>query len=137
MTRNVKTGKDSVVIGDISGEVGDGSVVIGPTDDRGNTVINQPMAAGRGAAAGPNSIAIGAGASAGSDIFHYLRQLKNLPEAQSNQALLVAVEELRSELEKDCPDSGTLRNLWSSVQHAATAGGAISLAQAIGKMLGF
>lgn len=45
--------------------IGDGSVVIGPTDSRGNTVINTPMAVGRDAAAGPGSIAIGAGAMAG------------------------------------------------------------------------
>lgn len=68
----IKTGKDSVVIGDVNGEIGDGSVVIGATDNRGNTIINQPMAVGRGAKAGPGSIAIGAGASAGSNLFHLL-----------------------------------------------------------------
>ena len=54
----------AVVIGDVSGEVGNGSVVIGATDDRGNTILNQPMAVGRDAKAGRGSIAIGAGASA-------------------------------------------------------------------------
>jgi hypothetical protein len=34
-------------------------------DAHGNTIINQPVAVGRGAYAGPGSIAIGAGAGAG------------------------------------------------------------------------
>ena len=63
--QKIDVGKDSVVIGQVTGTVGDGSVVIGATDERGNTIINQPMAVGRGAQAGPGSIAIGAGASAG------------------------------------------------------------------------
>jgi hypothetical protein len=60
-------GKDSVVMGNIppNTRVGDGSVVIGPTDNRGNTIINTPMAVGHGAKAGPGSIAIGANAGAG------------------------------------------------------------------------
>jgi len=63
----MKTGKDSVVIGNVppNSEVGEGSVVIGATDANGNTIINQPMAVGRGAKAGKNSISIGAYASAG------------------------------------------------------------------------
>ncbi len=64
MSNKIRTGKDTVVIGNVSGDVGDGSVVIGATDERGNTIINQPMAVGKGASAGPGSIAIGAGASA-------------------------------------------------------------------------
>lgn len=63
----MKVGKDSVVIGNIPSDshVGDGSVVIGATDSRGNTNINQPMAVGRRAQATPGSIAIGAFARAG------------------------------------------------------------------------
>jgi hypothetical protein len=63
--RKLNVGKDSVVIGDVSGNVGVGSVVVGPTDDRGQVILNQPMAVGRDAFAGPGSIAIGAGAGAG------------------------------------------------------------------------
>lgn len=61
-------GKDSVVIGNVPPDtkIGEGSIVIGPTDNKGNTIINTPMAVGRGAKAGPGSIAIGAGAGAGS-----------------------------------------------------------------------
>ncbi|MGD8230145.1 MAG: hypothetical protein PVI20_20380, partial [Desulfobacteraceae bacterium] len=58
--KRLDVGKDAVVMGDVSGNVGDGSVVIGPTDNRGNVILNQPMAVGRNAHAGPGSIAIGA-----------------------------------------------------------------------------
>jgi hypothetical protein len=63
----MKVGKDSVVYGNIphNSEIGDGSVVVGATDARGNTIFNTSMAVGRGAFAGPGSIAIGANASAG------------------------------------------------------------------------
>ena len=60
--------KDSVVMGNVppNTKVGEGSVVIGPTDNKGNTIINTPNTAiGRGAKAGPGSIAIGARAGAG------------------------------------------------------------------------
>jgi len=39
MSKTIKTGKDSVEIDNVTGEVGDGSVVIGPTDERDNTII--------------------------------------------------------------------------------------------------
>jgi hypothetical protein len=59
-------GKDAVVMGHVSGNVGDGSVVVGATDSNGNTILTNPMAIGYGAQASPGSIAIGAGAKAGS-----------------------------------------------------------------------
>jgi hypothetical protein len=56
----MKVGKDSVVMGDVSGrsDVGDRSVVIGPTDTRGNTILNKSMAVGHGAKAGEGSVAM-------------------------------------------------------------------------------
>lgn len=63
--RKLNVGNDSVVIGNVTGDIGNGSVVIGATDDSGNTIISTPLAVGRGAFAGPESIAIGAGAGAG------------------------------------------------------------------------
>jgi len=39
-----KVGDESVVIGKVTQDVGNKSVVIGATDDRGNTIINTPMA---------------------------------------------------------------------------------------------
>lgn len=64
----MKVGKDSVVMGNVGerANVGDRSVVIGATDSKGNTILNKPMAVGHGAKAGEGSIAIGAGANAGS-----------------------------------------------------------------------
>src|SRR6266404_398925 len=61
-------GKDAVVVGRVppNSRIGDGSVVIGPTDSNGNVILNGTMAAGRCAYAGPGSISIGAGAGAGS-----------------------------------------------------------------------
>ena len=59
-------GKDSVVIGYVSGLVGDHSVAIGPTDNRGSSNITTPMAVGSNAHAGPGSIAIGANANSNS-----------------------------------------------------------------------
>lgn len=61
------TGKDSVVIGNISPEskVGEGGVVIGPTHPNGSINISGSFAAGRGAQASDGSIAIGANAKAG------------------------------------------------------------------------
>lgn len=76
MDKKINVGKDSVVIGNVSGNVGDGSVVVGPTDDKGNTILNQPMAVGRNAHAGPDSIAIGANAEAGSNIEVVFNELK-------------------------------------------------------------
>lgn len=63
----MKVGEDSVVIGNVPSHthVGDRSVVIGATDNMGNTTIREPMAVGHGAHAGKNSIAIGAFAGAG------------------------------------------------------------------------
>ena len=63
----MEVGKDSVVMGNVDPKtkVGDGSVVMGATDARGNAIYNTPMAVGHGAKAGPNSIAVGANASAG------------------------------------------------------------------------
>lgn len=62
---NLTVGTDSVVIGNVTGKVGNGSVVVGPTDKNGNTILNRPMAVGRNAKAGPDSIAIGTNAGAG------------------------------------------------------------------------
>jgi len=137
MDNTIKTGKDAVVIGKVSGDVGDGSVVIGPTDNRGNTIINQPMAVGRGAKAGPGSIAIGAGACAGSDVLHLIDQLDSLPELQSNQQLISAIRTLRDEVTKKDRNQSTIKTLWGFIQVSATASGAISLVQQIGKALGF
>lgn len=134
--RKLETGKDTVVIGDVSGKIGDGSVVIGATDERGNTIINQPMAIGRGAKAGPGTIAIGAGAGAGSDIFHLIYQLKKLPEVKKDRTLVSIIESFHDELKKPESQQDTVKSLWSVIQTSATVSGAATLVQQIGRMLG-
>lgn len=137
MSNQIKTGKDSVVIGDVTGTVGDGSVVIGPTDERGNTIITQPMAVGRGAKAGPGSIAIGAGASADSNLFHLLDQLKSIPEIQTDTTLLATIDTFSTELQMDEPQQNTIQSLWTVIKASATMGGAIGLIEQISEVLGF
>jgi hypothetical protein len=66
--KKLNVGKDSVVIGNVIGNVGDRSIVIGATDSSGNIILNIPMAVGYKAYAGPGSIAIGAYAVADSGI---------------------------------------------------------------------
>jgi hypothetical protein len=61
----INIGKDSVAIGQVTGNIGDESVVIGATDSNGNTILNQSIAVGYNAHASPGSIAIGANAGAG------------------------------------------------------------------------
>jgi len=75
----METGKDSVVIGNIpiGTKIGDGSVIIGATDGNGNTIINTPMAVGRGAKAGKESIAIGAFAGAGIENTNEVQAISN------------------------------------------------------------
>ncbi len=135
MSKKLKTGKDSVVIGDVTGEIGEGSVVIGATDSRGNTIINRPMAVGRGAHAGLGSIAIGADASAGSDLFHLIEALKAIPEIQVDSALLSTIDNFHSELRKPTRNPETVNSLWSIIQTSATVGGALTLVQQIGALL--
>lgn len=57
-------GNDSVVMGSVpsTAKIGDRSVVIGPTDTHGNTILTQPMTVGHYAHGGPDSIVIGADA---------------------------------------------------------------------------
>lgn len=60
----MKVGKGSVVMGQVppDAEIGEGCTIVGPTDQFGNTILNTPMAVGKGAYAGPGGIAIGTGA---------------------------------------------------------------------------
>ena len=132
----MKVGKDSVVIGNIPSDshVGDGSVVIGATDSRGNTIINQPMAVGRGAQAGPGSIAIGAFAGAGVaqqqslvDLQNALQQFAEFVVAQNNKALVQEFEKLKSALQDPTPNQSAVLTAWEGVKALATMDGAHNL----------
>ena len=96
--KKLNVGKDSVVIGNVSGNIGDGSVVIGATDSRGNVILNQPMAIGRNAHAGPGSIAIGACAGAGSELPSILGEIGKIIELSHNQHVKIAFNDLCIEL---------------------------------------
>jgi hypothetical protein len=124
--RKLRVGKDSVVIGDVSGNVGNGSVVVGPTDSRGNTIINTPMAVGRGAYAGPGSIAIGAGAGAGSAAVLALNEIGNLIQGSGDRELIGQFIDLVGALNSDKKDKSLIQRLWAGIKDAAVLNGAIS-----------
>lgn len=129
----MKVGKDSVVIGSVppNTQVGDYSVVIGATDARGNTMINSPMAVGRGAHAGPGSIAIGAFANAGAatiaELQTNLGQFAELLAAQHNAALTQEFERFRAALQQSPPDKSLILKAWEGVRSLASINGAHTL----------
>ena len=132
----MKTGKHSVVIGNVSGhsDIGEGSVVIGATDANGNTIINTPMAVGYGAKAGLGSIAIGAFAGAGLPDLSFPPQLRTELEGivelaiqQGNQPLIAAIEKLATELRQPEPKRGAILGAWEGVRSLAAINGAYNL----------
>jgi len=131
--KKLNVGEDAVVIGNVNGNIGNGSVVIGPTDSNGNTIINQPMAVGKNAKAGPGSIAIGANAGAGSDVFLLLNQLKEILEKNGKSSKDVI--NLIIELQKPNPDKTMVQKLWGIIKSAAAINGAIGLIGKIGSLL--
>ncbi len=90
----MKTGKDSVVIGNVDGasDIGERSVVIGATDSHGNTILTTPMAVGYAAKAGPRSIAIGAFAGAGLPNLSFPQQLQSEMEGIINLAVREGIQ---------------------------------------------
>jgi len=133
----MKTGKHSVVIGNVpsNSNIGEGSVVIGATDAHGNTILNQPMAVGFGAKAGPNSIAIGAFAGAGvgvgvenvpfPDVLkNEMAELIQFAVQQQNRELLAALERLSDELKPEKPATSLVFKAWEGVKALATIDGA-------------
>lgn len=132
----MKTGKHSVVIGNVpcTSNIGEGSVVIGPTDSHGNTILNKPMAVGYGAKAGPGSIAIGAFAGAGLPDLSFPPQLRsemeglvNLAVQSRNHELITAIGTLAAELRQPESTNGAILSAWEGVKSLATIDGAYSL----------
>ena len=126
--QTVAIGDDNTLIGvDPPENMGSGNTIIGPTDAAGNTILNRGgVAVGRGARADGTSIAIGAGAMAGSGVFDLLSQLQCLLEdGHADEASNVA--ELSAELRKpDCSPS-RVRQLWAVIKVAATTNEAATL----------
>jgi hypothetical protein len=127
----MKIGKDSVVMGNVPSnlEVGEGCVIIGTTDERGNTIINQPMAVGRNTQARPNSIAIGSGANAGGGInlVAALHELSTLAEHSNNQQALSELGKILSELNKAQPEKSIILKAWDTVKALGSINGAHAL----------
>ncbi len=131
----MKLGKDNVIMGNVPSdlEMGDGNVVIGATDSHGNTIINTPMAVGRDAQAGPDSIAIGAGAKAGSAVTlgQAIQELIRIAKAAQDSESVALLAQIDTELGKATPDKSIILRAWDGVKAAASIAGAHSLLQAI------
>ena len=125
--RKLSVGDDSVVMGNVSGTVGHRSVVIGPTDNRGNTIINQSMAVGHNAHASPGSIAIGANAGAGSEMGAVLAEIGKIIGPTGDQELIKAFNDLCHELNSPQKDKSTITRLWNTIKTAAALNGFIGL----------
>lgn len=132
----MKTGKHSVVIGNVppNANIGEGSVVVGPTDSSGNTIINTPMAVGYGAKAGPGSIAIGAFAGAGNldlifplQVRSEMEEIVQLAVHSQKQELLEALAKVALELRQPTPDKAVVLAAWGGVESLATIDGAYNL----------
>jgi len=126
----MKIGKDSVVIGNVPEhlEVGEGCVIIGATDNRGNCIIG-PMAAGRNAHAGPGSIAIGAGAGAGTsfNLVAALHHLSEIAKEANDHQLHHELAKIMSEFSAPTPNKSIIQKSWEIVKSAATLNGAHAL----------
>jgi hypothetical protein len=131
----MKIGKDSVVMGNVPEdmEVGEGCVIIGATDDRGNCIINTPMAVGRDAHAGPGSIAIGAGAGAGSsfNLVAALQHLSEIAKETDDSELLAELAKIITECSKPAPNKSIINRAWETIKAAASLSGASSLVSQI------
>lgn len=132
----MKTGKHSVVIGNVPGDstIGEGSVVIGATDANGNTILNMPMAVGYRARAGAGSIAIGAFAGAGAPDLHFpaevgteMRELVEIAVRSANRELLAALHDLASTLQQPKSEGSAVLAAWEGVKAVATIDGASNL----------
>ena len=136
MGKKKKIGKDSVVIGNVNADVGDGSVVIGATDQYGNVILNQPMAIGRNAKAGPGSIAIGTNAGAGFDINAALNNLYSIIKESGDNDLRITFDNFVAEINSNPNNTSEISRLWNLIKTSATLSGAITLCQQIGTFLG-
>ena len=127
----MKTRKDSVVMGNVSSnlEVGEGCVIIGATDECGNTIINRPMAAGRNAQAGPNLIAIGSGANAsgGINLGAALHELSTVAQQSNNQQASIELAIILCELNRAEPEKSMNLKAWKAVKALGSINGAYTL----------
>ena len=128
-----KIGKDTVVIGKVPAgtSVGDRSVVIGPTDGRGNVKLNKTMAVGYGANAGPGSVAIGAFANAGGSLHAHLVDLDAFVAEHADEPAKQQWARFREELDRDPRQPGAVMKAWETVKAAGSLNGAHDLLEKI------
>lgn len=135
----MKVGRNNVVMGRVPDGlvIGDGNVIIGPTDAAGNVILRQGMAVGSGACAGPNSIAIGAGAGAGAVQPALIRLLVTLEShaPPGDVELRSQIIELIQAIQAGPERSSKIAEIWQGVQAMATFDGASSLLQKISESL--
>lgn len=131
--KKLNVGKDSVVIGNIAGDIGEGCVIIGATDERGNVILNNTMAIGRGAFASEGSIAIGAFAGAGSEKALLLHEIKQIIEQTGDANAITIFNNLYHEVNKSEPEKNKLREIWEQMKNIGAANGMIGLGERLAK----
>lgn len=127
--KKINVGDESVVMGDVNGNVGNKSVVIGATDDKGNTIINQPGAYGYKAHAGPGSIAIGAYAGANSNISSLFTEINRIIISSQNESLIKSFSELVNEINKPHKDVSKIINLWTVIKQSDVLNNSLDLVE--------
>jgi hypothetical protein len=143
--QKLDVGQESVVVGYVEGKIGDRCVVIGPTDNKGNTILNRDTAIGNRAYAGPGSVAVGHEAGAAGSPFAQLTselaQLQNmmrqLPDSAAHQDAIAAVGQA-AEAAKNNDEAGVLHYLKAAGRWAfdfATKAGASLTAHLLAKVL--
>lgn len=135
--KKITVGKDSVVIGNVSGNVGDGSVVIGPTDTFGNVTLNQSMAIGKNAYASEGSIAIGANAGAGNELASVIHQIKLIIYRTGNDSAIEKFNIFEKELKKESPSKSILKSSWETLKNIGSVNGMIGIVQKLEYLLPF
>lgn len=135
--KKITVGKDSVVIGNVSGNVGDNSVVIGAMDANGNVILNQSMAIGKNAYASEGSIAIGTNAGAGSQLPILLQQLRLTIEQTGDATIIEKLNIFESELKKEAPNQSLLKQTWETLKNIGSINGMIGIVQKIEHLLTF
>jgi len=136
-----KIGDETVVMGRVSNiDIGDRSVCVGATDNKGNTILNQPMAVGYKAYAGTNAIAIGAYAGAGCNLIdNLLNSIENLVSGADDRSLsddfnLLKIE-IKSGKKSNQEISSSLDNFLNKCKNAISASAtAVTLIELICKL---
>ena len=127
-------GKRSVGMGNLppGTTIGDDSVVIGTTDNNGNTILNTTMAIGANAHAGEGSIAIGYNAGAGGGLISLLSELQ---QQSDDTEVSSAAASIITELKSPQPNADAIRTTWESIRTAATINSVYSLVERISPLI--